>query len=350
VEKTASGTLRVKGKLTKTGVFEYKRDDSIIRELRSAEEVFSEAALDTLRGAHVTIDHPRDFVDSDNWKMHSVGTVLNATAEPPYVVGELAVHDGRAQHLIECGTLKEISCGYFMRPQTLDGVEADFAQTEIRYNHAALGPSGWGRLGSDVGLTLDSNSDQKLPRFNMSDKESVEQTTDQAELPLVEPPPLRKEVRALDKKVDGVADALARLIDRLEAKEEDSKKKAYTEVSEKPSPEEIQDSIGERARDLVGLELRARSAYEAVFPKRKTIDNTELWGKQYCEEILGYMDSKHGYELKELVERAEISAHRAKAERETIQRAEDAQRRDALLGLPPIQPNTDPLRALILGE
>jgi hypothetical protein len=237
-----------------------------------------------------------------------------------------------------------------MRPRALDGGDADIAQTEIRYNHAALGPSGWGRLGSDVGLTLDSNNDQKLTRFHMDTNEVS--TTDQAqeELPMVEPPPLRNEVRKLDKKVDSLVTSLAALVQKLDTQHTEDAKKAYTEVSEKPTPEEIQDSIADRAKDLVALELRARSAYEAVFPKRKTIDNCELWGKQYCEEVLGYTDSKHGFDLKELVERAEISAHRATAEREALASVEDSKRRQALLGLPPIQPNTDPLRAYILGE
>ena len=93
VEKTPSGSLRVRGKLTKSGVFEYQRGDSVVRERCGDAEVFDPKSLDTLRGAHVTLDHPMDFVDSENWKLHSIGTVISAEADPPYVVGELVVHD-----------------------------------------------------------------------------------------------------------------------------------------------------------------------------------------------------------------------------------------------------------------
>lgn len=336
MERTSAGTLRVKGKLTKTGVFEYQRGDSTVRELRSPEHVFDPIAMDSLRGAHVTIDHPRDFVDSDNWKLHSVGTVLSVDAEPPYVTGELAVHDGRAQELVEGGWLKEISCGYFCKPQQLeDTTDADVAQTQIQYNHAALGPEGWGRLGSDVGLTLDGRGDQKLYHFevsNMNEKtaDAVEQ---QDALPL-EPPPVREEVRALAKTVDSMREAFSELATAIkEQAAKPAEEKPYKEISEQPTLEEVQDSIEDRARDLLKLELRARSAYETIFPKRQTIDTLEPFAKGYCEEILG-LDSQHGYELKELVERAEIKATGIAQVREEEQKRDQKEYRSALLGKP----------------
>lgn len=356
VDKTASGSLRLRGKLTRTGVFEYMRGTERVRELRGDAEVFAPESIDTLVGAHVTVDHPRDFVGSDNWKVHSVGTVIRAEADPPYVVGELVVHDARAQHQIEQGYLKEISCGYFCTPKTVDGQDADVAQTGIRYNHAALGPEGWGRLGSDVGLTFDSNGDQELSRFlhdagtnneaKMSeDREAAEVAQD--ELPLVEPPPLRVDVAKLSKKVDGIAEAFSRWVERQET--QDKAEPAYTELAEQPTADELKEQVERTADAALDLELRARAAYETVYPTRRTIDNRKRHGAQYCEEILG-VDSNHDLQLKDLVERAEISADTVRRERAAIQKAEDSVRRSAALGIPVINTKVSPLRAKVLGE
>ena len=58
-ERMPSGFLRVKGNLTKTGVFEYAFGDEMVREARTPVEVFREDSLDTLLGAPVTIDQGR---------------------------------------------------------------------------------------------------------------------------------------------------------------------------------------------------------------------------------------------------------------------------------------------------
>lgn len=339
----------MRGKLTKSGVFEYLRGDKVIRELRSDKEVFDAASLDTLVGAHVTIDHPRDFVDSDNWKMHSVGTVLSAKADPPYVEGELAVHDGRAQHLIDAGTLREISCGYFMSPVTLDSGEAEISQTEIRYNHAALGPDKWARLGSDVRLTLDSQGNQQLNHFevDMQEQETVK-TTDQEELPLsVEPSPLRDEVRALDAKIQGLTEKVTRFIESHDKKDEP--KKPYTEKVELPTADSLREATRRGIDEGVKLEWRARAAYKAIYPTRDTSEEPRCVGQELCEEILDKTGLDHGMDLKELVEKAEISAARAVAIRADEKERAEAERLAAAYGLPPQKHEIDPLEAYVLG-
>ena len=167
-EMMPTGAMRVHGKLTKTGVFNYAFNGETVRELRSDAEVFAPTSLDTLLGAPVTIDHPARFVGLDNWDHLVVGNVIRVDAEAPYVTGTMQLHDARAIALVDAGKLVEVSLGYATDPvEHTDGFEADFTQTNIVYNHAALGPSGWGRLGSDVALRLDSEGNLDYSTFRM---------------------------------------------------------------------------------------------------------------------------------------------------------------------------------------
>ena len=154
-ESASGDRVKVKGRLTKAGVFEYLSGTDKIRELRPNAEVFSADSLATLEGAYVTVDHP-----TASAKDVAVGRVLRVESDPPYVKGVLQVEDSRAARLIENGHLKELSCGYSMKLKMSDTDEADYVQTQIRYDHAALLPEGRGRLGSDVCLRLDSKGNQ----------------------------------------------------------------------------------------------------------------------------------------------------------------------------------------------
>lgn len=170
-EKLPSGFLRVKGNLTKTGVFPYQFGDETVRELRPASEVFRADSLDSLLGAPVTIDHPASFVGVENAAHLSVGTVIRVDRADPYVSGTMQITDAKAIAMVEAGILVEVSLGYSATPvEHTDASEAEFVQTEIQYNHAALGPSGWGRLGSDVSLRLDSNGNLDFEAFRMDAK------------------------------------------------------------------------------------------------------------------------------------------------------------------------------------
>ncbi len=166
-ERLPSGALLVRGNLTKTGVFNYQFGEDIVRELRSEEEVFASSALDSLLGAPVTIDHPAAFVDNTNHAVLSVGVVRKVEQAAPYVQGEMRIHDTRTIDMIQAKKLAEVSLGYATEVVAIDSGEADFAQTDIVYNHAALGPPGWGRLGTDVALTLDAAGNLDFAAFRM---------------------------------------------------------------------------------------------------------------------------------------------------------------------------------------
>ena len=162
VERTPQGGVRVPANLTRTGVFTYRlADGTHRRELRLPEDVFHEDSLATLAGAPVTDLHPPGMVRPDNWRTLAVGHVgENVKPDGRFVSAKLAIQDAAEIEAVDRGERSELSCGYSCRteetPGEWNGEKYDAIQRGIRYNHVALGPSGWGRAGNEVALRLDS--------------------------------------------------------------------------------------------------------------------------------------------------------------------------------------------------
>jgi uncharacterized protein len=160
-QRTPQGGLVVPSNLTRTGVFEYRMPDgSRRRELRHPDDVFHPDSLATYPIAPVTVDHP-GRVGPHNWKTHAVGTIgPGVRRNGDFVSGDVHLQHGDAMDRAERGDLKEISCGYTCdidpTPGQYQGKPFDVAQKNIRINHVAIGPSGWGRMGPETRMHLDS--------------------------------------------------------------------------------------------------------------------------------------------------------------------------------------------------
>lgn len=159
VERTPQGGARIPANLTRVGVLNYTQPDGTIRrELRLPAEVFAKDSLDSLRDAPVVEGHPA-MVNPTNWGDLAVGHVPEAKPADTFVASKIVVQRDAALQKIDSGELQELSCGYTCKfdptPGEWCGQAYDGIQREIRYNHVGLGPRGWGRAGSDVGLRLD---------------------------------------------------------------------------------------------------------------------------------------------------------------------------------------------------
>jgi hypothetical protein len=342
-EKLSTGFLRVTANLTKAGVFDYKREDKVIKELRSPGEVFSQSSLDTLRDAPVTVDHPSQWVDIKNAKTLQVGYVTSVEVEKPYVVGTIVVNDANTVSMIENGHLKELSCGYNMELVALDPHStsggASLSQTNIRYNHAALGPSGFGRLGSDVCLRLDSNNNQMVDTMTDKTEETVEAVAVTDEQP--------KADKAQDI-VTSMSAQLAEILERMTAKETEDA--AYTEPDEIKSIDDLERDIKVRVDNELDLELRARNAFLAVFPKR--VIQPKRCARQLSEAVIRHVDSafevRTSDSLDQLIERAELVAKTSLKDAEPPKLSE--LRKALQSGVPPLREDRTSLRARILDK
>lgn len=158
--RTPQGGLIADARLTRTGVLSYLQPDgSSWREFRPPEEVFHADSLATLAHAPLTIDHPA-IVTPNNWKGVAVGHVAGMPErDGDYVAAPLRIHDADAIDKTESGDLQELSCGYACAldktPGVYRGESYDAIQRNIRYNHVAAGPAGWGRAGPEVRMRLD---------------------------------------------------------------------------------------------------------------------------------------------------------------------------------------------------
>lgn len=158
--RTPSGGLKIPAFVTRVGVFSYRTDDGrVVRELRHPDHVFHKDSLESMEDAPLTVRHPGKVTPGD-YKTNAVGHVRDVKAQDIHVAARAIVQDAAAIKGVDSGDLVEVSCGYSCdidpTPGTWNGETYDSIQTNIRYNHVALGPKGWGRAGSSVSLRLDS--------------------------------------------------------------------------------------------------------------------------------------------------------------------------------------------------
>ncbi|MDE1905287.1 MAG: DUF2213 domain-containing protein [Rhodospirillales bacterium] len=110
-----------------------------VRIERVADEVFRAETMASFEGKPVTIEHPPEFVNPQNFHTYARGVVQNVRrgsgVEDDYLFADLVIHSQEAIDAVNSGT-REVSCGY----------EADYEQTEpgrgvqrnIIGNHVAL--------------------------------------------------------------------------------------------------------------------------------------------------------------------------------------------------------------------
>jgi hypothetical protein len=162
-KRTPQGFLRVKARLSKTGIFNYDKR----REFRSDSEVFDDEMLSSLKGAPVTDLHPKErggenFLSPANAKDHIIGITEDVERDGPYLKGSLIIFHEDSIKAIESGERKEVSLGYecnlLPNPGVFQGESYDFEQKNLIVNHVALGPEGWGRAGRDCVIRTDSKT------------------------------------------------------------------------------------------------------------------------------------------------------------------------------------------------
>lgn len=144
VERRDDGTIRVDAFLTRCGVFIYRQPDGTVRrELRTPEQVFDKASLDSFLGVPVTNEHPPGMLDAKNARRYAVGSQIGAiTRDSDHVRSRLAVFDGETVGDMDGGKV-QVSCGYTCDCIEKPGVHPmygayDAQQTNIRGNHVAI--------------------------------------------------------------------------------------------------------------------------------------------------------------------------------------------------------------------
>lgn len=156
LKETREGYLVATARVARTGVQLYYASElgdvardagfkpgDVVRVYRHPDEVFAADSLASITRLPVTVDHPAEEVTAANWQQLAVGEVGDAYAtEPEWIVVNPMIKDAGAAKAART-THQEISMGYSAAiVPARDGLEADFEQRGIRYNHLALVPKG----------------------------------------------------------------------------------------------------------------------------------------------------------------------------------------------------------------
>lgn len=148
------GFLTAPAVFARTGIQKYTRrelgldgdQNELVRLYRPASEVFAPDAIKSLESQAITINHPPEDVNADNWRDLAVGDAHGLKQDGDVVTGRVVVRDQRAIDAIQSGQ-RELSVGYSfeldMTPGTSPSGEAyDGVQRKIRGNHHAIVDAG----------------------------------------------------------------------------------------------------------------------------------------------------------------------------------------------------------------
>ncbi len=299
--RTKQGFLKIAANLTRTGVLTYRRQDGeVVRELRHPDDVFHEDSLRSLEDAPVTDLHPSTLVSPDNVVELTRGVVKKARQDGRYVAGEVLVQNPALVKAIDAGDRRELSPGYTCRLDETSGVyegqEYDARQVDIRYNHLAVGPKGWGRSGPEVSLHMDSKDMPSEAACEIRTEEKQEKTMETATVRIdsIDYEVAKAAAPHIEK---ALADRQAR-IDQLEA---DAKSVSDSTAALEAKTDELQKRLDEAtSEDKVKAAVAARIDLERK--ARKVLgDEVKLDDKSDSEVIVDVLvkhDSKFSSEDK----------------------------------------------------
>jgi len=182
---TAEGFLIAPGVIARAGnVQEYRASElgldkshgmdanRLVRLYRPTSEVHSPETIASFEGQTLTMGHPFEGVDADNWQKVAIGDVHDVGADGDRVKSELVIRHAAAIKDIKSGGKRQLSCSYtfdcdLTAGHTADGKAYDGIMTNIRGNHVAVVDVARGGPGCRIG---DSKSKGNHMKIRMTDR------------------------------------------------------------------------------------------------------------------------------------------------------------------------------------
>lgn len=242
---------------SEVGVFPYPQEDgSIHYKYRPASVVFDDATIKEAYGMVITVDHPMEPVDGQNWKDLIIGTVVGHKIQGSSLYFQLSILDEQVRELIANKVFSEVSLGYAAVYDEELGTYEDKGYThrlvQLTYNHLAIGPANWARL-PNAQIILDS-----LQKENNMENELKEDAATEE--------PKTEELTLKDLKE--MYDELKVLVDSLLPKEEDKEDEPKEEEDEDKKEEE-EDSLNKKLDTILSLrELDSKSKFHPSMDER----------------------------------------------------------------------------------
>jgi uncharacterized protein len=141
--------------------------DGLVHVEREEDQVFHPKTIASFEGKPVTINHPEEFVNPENWSKLAKGSIQNVRrGKGEYsdsLIADVLITDAEAIQLVESGEMREVSCGYEADYEQDDEAPGIGRQMKIVGNHLALVDEG--RAGSSYAIR-----DHKTGKVHMSKK------------------------------------------------------------------------------------------------------------------------------------------------------------------------------------
>ena len=317
-----NGFLNVLANLTRTGVFTYYEElpdgtMRIIRQLRHPDEVFSEESLKTMVGLPTTNNHPNgEGVSPENAsdlivgmttdKPKKVSAPMQGDAEE-YVQQLVTFFDSDIIKLIQERTKTEMSLGYecFLEdsPGIWNGVNYDYIQRDIRYNHLSLVDRARGGPACRVLTDSDKEIETDKRKFVFCDglfldksNEKTKEEKPNMKVLLIDGKEFKVEdnlhdhflsVQSKVDKVQDLCDSKQKEVDKLQASV-DELKSQLTDEQEKKQNDAFNQAVKERvnlvtkAQTILGNEINYDSLSDREIKEKvisKLRKNTDFEGK-----------------------------------------------------------------------
>ena len=293
---TSQGFLVVDANLTRAGVFDYyDKDGKLVRELRSPEEVFKQASLDSLKFAPLSKFHPTEMVDSNNAKRVQVGSIgENIIRRGDFVSGTVVINDKKEIDEIlekwDRGEDVELSMGYDAEVVDVAGEHHkdgnyDKMQTNIVYNHASIVTKG--RAGSQVKLIMDAE-DEAIKLFN--EKQSkLKKDTEGNKMFKFKKDAIKCGAFKMDSIMEDVDDSAKGVVDTLSGKVDEA---AGVIVTMKKDHNELQAKFDESGE--AGKKLQAR--VDELSDPTSAVVQSMIKERTDLEAVAGQVDVKVAHE------------------------------------------------------
>ena len=303
-ERTTEGFLKGRAIVTCCGVFTYKRADGTLqRELRLPEEVFAPATLESLKLKPVTLNHPTELVTPENADMLQVGSLgdnpsstnqeYNWNGEPTdwkkltdglNVAVDMIITKKDAIDAVINGK-QGLSMGYtcdieMAEPgSTWCGVEYDYIQRNIKYNHCAIVDAG--RAGDNAKIELRVDSADAVLEDKLVTKDGGTKMLKKINLDGIDYEAEESVIKALNTEKKRADDAVA----ELSKFKEDSAKELSVMTAERDTQKERADKAEEDLAKAKAEALDSTKLDEAVNARIELYKNAEKAGVEVKNDM-----------------------------------------------------------------
>ena len=303
-ERTTEGFLKGRAIVTCCGVFTYKRADGTLqRELRLPEEVFAPATLESLKLKPVTLNHPTELVTPENADMLQVGSLgdnPSSTNQEYNWEGKATdwkkLTDGLNVAVDMIITKKDaidavingkqgLSMGYtcdieMAEPgSTWCGVEYDYIQRNIKYNHCAIVDAG--RAGDNAKIELRVDSADAVLEDKLVTKDGGTKMLKKINLDGIDYEAEESVIKALNTEKKRADDAVA----ELSKFKKDSAKELSVITAERDTQKERADKAEEDLAKAKAEALDSTKLDEAVNARIELYKNAEKAGVEVKNDM-----------------------------------------------------------------